>query len=280
MGTIDKGFALSLILIMGISSLSLIMIKSASAQSQSIPTLSVPEFTSKLVKHILNFPATSSIDPFTGKQTVNAGSQLEWTTIDITIINQNFNGKTEFGPDTYTGMMYDVDFKGHFVNDWTQLGTINGEGAAGPYFVQESGSVTVVSLAINGADIDTITLNAPNSRPDSIVTIPDGGQADIRIEAMAGNAYTNRIIPFDSWHFNGTESEWSNVQTITFNEADATTVIVQPSEQSPTPTLTATSSPTQTASPTVPEFPSWTIPLLLTLMMAAGLLVYFKKHKP
>ena len=43
----------------------------------------------------------------------------------------------------------------------------------------------------------------------------------------------------------------------------------------PTPTIT---SPTPT--PSVPEFPSWTIPLLLTITVAiAGLLVYHKKHK-
>jgi hypothetical protein len=35
-----------------------------------------------------------------------------------------------------------------------------------------------------------------------------------------------------------------------------------------------------TPTPTVPEVPSWTIPLLLTIMVAsAGLLVYHKKHK-
>ena len=30
--------------------------------------------------------------------------------------------------------------------------------------------------------------------------------------------------------------------------------------------------------PSVPEFQMWTIPMLLTIMLAAGLLVYFKKH--
>ncbi len=275
MGNIGKSLALVLIIIMAISSLTLMLVKPASAQT--IPSPAVPEFTLKLVQHILNFPPTSSIDPFTGKQTVNAGSQLEWTTIDITIINQNFNGKTEFGDNTYTGMMYDVEFKGHFVNDWTQLGPINGEGAAGPYFIQKSGSATVVSLALNEADINTITIYALDSRPDSIVTVPEGGQADIRIQAMAGNAYTSRVIPFDSWHFNGTESEWSNVQTITFNEADATTVIVKPSEQTPTPTLTATTSPTPTPTPTVPEFPTL---IILPLFAVATLLsfVFIRKR--
>ncbi len=39
------------------------------------------------------------------------------------------------------------------------------------------------------------------------------------------------------------------------------------------------SSPNPTPTPTVPEFPSWTIPLLLGLTVVAGLLVYHKKHK-
>jgi hypothetical protein len=54
-----------------------------------------------------------------------------------------------------------------------------------------------------------------------------------------------------------TSSDWSNAQTITIGEISA----------SPTPT------------PTVPEFPSFTIPLLLSLMVVvAGLLVYRKEH--
>ncbi|HLN88539.1 MAG TPA: hypothetical protein VK253_00575 [Candidatus Binatia bacterium] len=44
--------------------------------------------------------------------------------------------------------------------------------------------------------------------------------------------------------------------------------------QSPSP------SPATTPTPTVPEYPSWTLPLMLSVMVAtAGLLVYFKKHK-
>jgi N-acetylneuraminic acid mutarotase len=57
------------------------------------------------------------------------------------------------------------------------------------------------------------------------------------------------------------------------------------STSTPTPTPTPsppnfgpTSSPTP--SPSIPEFPSWAIPLLLSiLLVAAGLLVYFKKRK-
>jgi hypothetical protein len=51
-------------------------------------------------------------------------------------------------------------------------------------------------------------------------------------------------------------SGWSNTQTVTISET----------------------SPTST--PTVPEFSSWTILLLVTVMVTvAGLSIYFKKHK-
>jgi hypothetical protein len=48
---------------------------------------------------------------------------------------------------------------------------------------------------------------------------------------------------------------------------------------SPTFSPSATPSQMPTPSPTVPEFPELTIPLLLVVLMATGLLVYFKKHK-
>jgi parallel beta-helix repeat protein len=51
---------------------------------------------------------------------------------------------------------------------------------------------------------------------------------------------------------------------------------------SPRPSLTASPSPSPnpTPTPTVPEFPLWTISLMLGLIVAtAGLLVYQKKHK-
>ena len=42
---------------------------------------------------------------------------------------------------------------------------------------------------------------------------------------------------------------------------------------------TVSSTPTPTSTPTVPELPSWITPILLIIMAAAGLLVYFKKHR-
>jgi hypothetical protein len=56
---------------------------------------------------------------------------------------------------------------------------------------------------------------------------------------------------------------------------------IQPSlalSSSPTPTLSPipTRSPTVTPSPTIPEFPSW---IILPLLVAVGLLVYFVKRR-
>ncbi len=95
-----------------------------------------------------------------------------------------------------------------------------------------------MSLLLNGGDFDTIASYAPNSRPDSAVTIPIGGQADFQVEAMSGTALKNVVVPFSPWVFNGTESGWSTIQTITLNEADAATVTTEPS--APTPVLTPT----------------------------------------
>jgi hypothetical protein len=49
---------------------------------------------------------------------------------------------------------------------------------------------------------------------------------------------------------------------------------------SPSASASTTPSTTLTPSPSIPEFPSWTIPLLLSIMVAVtGLLVHHKKHK-
>ena len=37
--------------------------------------------------------------------------------------------------------------------------------------------------------------------------------------------------------------------------------------------------PSSSLTPSVPEFPSWTLPLLFSMVVAAGLLIYYKKHK-
>ena len=44
-------------------------------------------------------------------------------------------------------------------------------------------------------------------------------------------------------------------------------------------TASTTTTPTPASTASVPEFPTLTFPILFSLMIAAGLVVYFKKHK-
>ena len=90
-----------------------------------------------------------------------------------------------------------------------------------------------------------------------------GDKIDFQVQAMVGIIhrvlnliFTRGQYDMYPYVFTGEIGDWSNIRTIT----------IPSSELTPTPS--------------VPEFPSWTIPFLLTITMAAaGLLVYHKKHK-
>ncbi len=90
MGSTSKGFSLLFVVILAVSSL--IIVESATAQS--IPKPSVPEFTLKYVDHSYDVPptTTTTIDPYTGKQTqaTQPGYRVENKTLDVIIKNQNF----------------------------------------------------------------------------------------------------------------------------------------------------------------------------------------------
>jgi len=76
------------------------------------------------------------------------------------------------------------------------------------------------------------------------------GQVDLQVMALVGNEVPTNYENGTVYGFDGAESIWSNTQTITVP-----------------------------ANSTIPEFPSWTLLLLVIVMVVAGLLVYFKKYK-
>jgi hypothetical protein len=102
--------------------------------------------------------------------------------------------------------------------------------------------------------------------------ILDGGQADFRIKAMAGNVQRYRVIPGDPWYFNGTESDWSSPQTITFNRADAITVNVKPATPTNAPVNPAPAV-NPTSSPRVPELSSLALVPLLTATLFIAVII-------
>ena len=74
MNRVSKSLALILILIIAISSLSLMMVKPASAQS--IPKPSVPQFTLTFQDntYVVQPTTFATTDPYTGKQTITGST--------------------------------------------------------------------------------------------------------------------------------------------------------------------------------------------------------------
>jgi hypothetical protein len=234
MGNIGKEISLLLVVILAVSSL--MMVESAFAQS--IPKPSVPEFTVKYADYSYDIPASTSIDPFTGKTVTNPAQHIENKTIQLTIKNQTINGPNS--------LYYKIRMKGHFSQEWSNISSIQ----ANP---NSEYTVLLYSTSREGTlDFSRLNFNASS-----------GGVLDIQVQAQIWTWVQSEGL-FGSWNQRITaESDWSGTQTITIPEGSDST----------------SASPNPTPTPTVPEFPTWTILLLLNVMVAlAGLSVYHKKH--
>jgi hypothetical protein len=232
------------------------MVESASAQSISTP--SVPEYTVQLVNRSYDEPPTYQTDPYTGQTVlIRDGRHVDNKTFDFTIKNQPFtpyknaDGK---GVELY----YKIRHKGQF-EEWSTISAPKED------IAQSSGSgSTFVSFIVGEGTWGGISPN---------------GIVDIQVKALIGY-YSLVDDPYNRpWDQSAVftavgESDWSNTQTITVPEGSVSTSSPNPTS----PTTSASQNPTPT--PTVPEFPTWTIPLLLTVMVTlAGLLFYHKKQK-
>jgi hypothetical protein len=235
MGRISQSFTLILIIIMATSSLSLLMVKSASAQtgqtpnySDYIPTPTVPEFTLNLVQSAYN---KTVIDPGTGiKTTVNN------STIEVIIKNQPFSpynyswtflGYRNSTVNKSTSLGYDVQAKTHYSQNWTEVYF------SGNYPAQSNSSdYTVLSLPLGPSVVyqsdgdELITPIYPSGNQ-----IPSGDQLDFRVRAIIGGYFPPVVSSYVNFPLNfiSKNSSWSSPQTIT----------IPASSSSPTPTSTS-----------------------------------------
>jgi len=254
MSNSSKNFALILILIIVLSGLRLLMVKPTNAQS--IPTPSVPEFTLNFDQHSSDKPAVFTTDPYTGKQQeLEPAKHYEWETINITIKNQPFTPyQIKDGNNIWNlTIYYSVRNKGHFSNIW-------GSGFTPDYYqVQSSGQYTEITFFVgpNGPRGDIM------QGENVLEPVPSaGGQVDFQVEALIGYMQSEGVsvtqmfgVQLD-WVFNGTESGWSNTQTIS----------IPASSVSPSPT------------PVVPELSLLVIvPLVLSIFSVA---VIVRHRKP
>jgi hypothetical protein len=248
----NKNLAIVLILIMTISSLSMIMVKTTFAQITSKPY--VPEFTLKIVVHSYDVAPIATIDPFTGKNvTSRVGYNVQNMSIELIIKNQAFTPyKNSNG--TTVNLYYIVDWKGHFENDWrTSL----------PHYLASDSDYTVLTFGVNIPDY-------ANYNSDKLGNFPIESQLDFQVKALIGY-YTKITVPMfpndetsplttkDMFH--GEISNLSNIQTVTI------------------PDTSSSASPNPTPTPSVPEFSSWTILLLVIIIVSTSLLGYFKKYQ-
>jgi hypothetical protein len=258
MTNIRRNTALTLVLLL--STLSLMMIESTLAQL--LPKPSVPEFTVILADHSYDVPnsTTTSIDQYTGKTitVTTPGYHVENRTIDITITNQPFvpeNSLYNF----FTNLYYDIRYKGHFGNSWTELYAYNGDECNLPQ--QSTSAYTIISTSIpqQGNSSDAIMI-------------------DFQVQAVNG---TNHAIPpgintpFGYWTY--ITSGWSNIETL--NTADGSVSVSASVSPAPSPTMTPTITQTSTPapSPTVPEHSYLAILPLLASMFA--ITIFLKHHQ-
>ena len=204
MNRTSKSFAAFIILTVAISTLSLLMVKPATAQSMAKPP--IPHFSLKFVDASHDVPPSYSTNPYTGENITHAGYHVDNRTIQITIVNSNFalsSGRLCF-------LYYTVQIKGHNVQNWTNLF---------PYIPNSPSGL----LPQSNTDYTVIS--------ESVQSLPTNVQLDLRVQCLL----VNQTIGFE---IIGT-SDWSNTQTITIPEGSVSTSPnpTSTSTQNPTPTV-------------------------------------------
>lgn len=204
------------------------------AYTTQIPKPSIPQFTLEYDK-----ASYSVIDPYTG-----GSQQIDNSTISISIKNQPFNQIYEERDNMTTLLYYNVEFRGHFTENWTA-----------PFFCEDTGSYSRFNLPIQSNSTYT-TIQLPTSYPMN-------SQIDVRVQAIIANQtvayYPNSFIaPPRPMEYHAVTvmslvqvSDWSNPQTVTIGETSTSTQnSTSPNTTPPvtTPIITSVTTSSQTTS--------------------------------
>jgi hypothetical protein len=136
MGCSSKSFSLLIILILAVS----IIIEIKPIFAQSLPKPSVPEFTLKYVDYSYDVPPVYGTNPYKGNITVKeTGYRVCKEYIDVWVKNPSFQKYTDDSNHKIV-LGYDVQWKGHYGNEWAN--------ATYPEYLLSSGlEYTVISFA-------------------------------------------------------------------------------------------------------------------------------------
>jgi hypothetical protein len=279
-----KGYSVAGLIFVCVLSMSFLTVLSAEPSgAQAIAKPYVPHFTLRYVNNSYDIPPVYGTDPYTGKTVLTQeGYHIQNASVEVIIRNQPYNlVVNENGSPTY--LCYMIATKGYYEAwlTYTRVGQpVNLTSYT--YFPDsyhmstQNSEFTVITFGLGG-----------NNGTDSSVklgNVTDGGTVDFRGQAIPG--YSTRYndpliqigIPTDRdyephhYVFIGQESDWSNTQTITLGET---------SEATPIPTYLPLQTVTaqETPAPSVPEFSTVTIPiLLLAAASTIGAILFRKRH--
>ena len=261
MAEMNRICALGIIAIFALS----IMLMVESANAQSIPKPTVPEFTLQLAQ-TSELPPISWGHPYNNDLSVKKDTDSYYT-IELKVKNQHFTPFKEYmnGGEKEISLTYNVRLKINNSQNWITVYSPEKTGPASttsdliiPFSIQQS----LLNDTETTSDGFYIRAYYVNSYSYSNVTnwIPEGQvQISFQVQALMGyltmirdNPVTNQWV----WVFKGQTSDWSPTQTITIGEESV----------SPTP------------SPTVPEFPI-TITLIAVLATVSLMLVIGKRKQ-
>ncbi len=250
MGIINKTFALSLILIIAMSCLTLLIGQPASAQS--IPKPSVPQFTLSLVGPAYVVPTTYHLDQTTGQIVADVGYTNEYSAVVVTIKNQPYDT-------TYGSLYYNIRLKNREWNDSWLYPLDNLFRMFQTYPTQSTDS-----------DYTNITLTIQSN------SLLVGVENDIQVEAMLGNIGRHQEYSDTGQYlgapfvFNGQTSDWSSTQSISI-PANVPLAATSPNPTSPITSTPTTTTSTPTSTPITPNtnVNSITLPLNMFIALVA-----------
>jgi hypothetical protein len=256
-----------------------ILITLSSANAQTIPKPSVPEFTVKYVDYSFDVPPKYGIDQYTGQNiTIQSGYHVDNRSIEFTIKNQQFTSNKDSSGNAIN-LYYNFRFKGSYGESWIYYperpdgsSVIHYSGGPlptndyedyPPYYRASNSDYTITPLGINLIEI------IGNQKIGVLhQELTNGINIQFEIQAMIGYFTRNS---YGYFIFTGQTSDWSSTKTITI------------SDESVSPTQSSTSQmPTINTGPHTEPFPIETVLVvasILTTVVVISLLLYVRHLK-
>lgn len=246
--------------------------------SATVPKPSVPEFTVALVDASYDVPTTYSIDPYTGKQVAHGGYHVARRAIEVKIKNQLFTPFTDSDGHEIK-FYYNIRIKGHY-EEWGSVAVIYNYGQMPR---QSNSEYTVISYNSSSTGRYSFDLTSVSRT----LEVSPNGEVDFQVKALVGHPSEGNI--YFPTIFSGEESDWSATQTVTIpplgssspsNSSSSTSTTDQTTETTPKETQQTLQLDLKIEFfPTVPVEVAAIATVIVVVVVCAGLLVYFKKHK-